>query len=159
MGVAEIEASCDFPRVRIFSTSKVSHPQPGPGDCEDKSMVQSPRRGGRSTRNDDLLARPRLWSRKGNRVDLRRVTVLAWLAGRQGGCRNLPDDVNLKAVNHDSLDGVSHQRARLGAPNACGLIGQELGSRQLPAQDLDDKPLDMLRANTGARARLLPAIS
>src|SRR5437660_9660648 len=88
MGVAECEASCDFPRVRIFSTSKVSHPQPGPGDCEDKSMVESPWRGGRSTGNDDLLARPRLWSRKGNGVDLRRVTVLAWLSTRPGRSRS-----------------------------------------------------------------------
>src|SRR5205085_2438458 len=65
----------------------------------------------------------------------------------------LSHDLNLTALNIDPLDGVAHQCARLGAPSSRGAVEGELGSGQLPAQDLDDQPLDIVGIDTGERAR------
>jgi len=59
MGVAEFKASCDVGCVGIPCAAQIPHPCLSLGDCEDKSVVKSSRRGCRSTRNDDLFARSR----------------------------------------------------------------------------------------------------
>jgi hypothetical protein len=63
-------------------------------------------------RNDDLLSgtRPSIGQRR--HLDLRCGAVFIWRSGC-GGCRRLADDMNLTAVNNDSLEGVEGNPASL----------------------------------------------
>src|SRR5262249_37207720 len=84
-------------------------------------------------------------------MDLRPLVLVFWGGGR-GRCGWLSDDLNLTALNNHPLDGVAHQCARLGAPPSRAAVGRELGSGQLPAQDLDYQPLNIVSIDTGERA-------
>jgi hypothetical protein len=90
-------------------------------------------------------------------MDHREVAFVVWRGGR-GCCGCLPDDLNLTALNNDPIDGVAHQRARLGPPPRRGAAGREIGSGQLPAQDLDHKPLDVVGIDTGEGTGIVPAV-
>ena len=57
MGIAELEALRDLLRVRIFSSTKIPHPDLGTGDSENESLVEPPGQGVPPAWNDDLPAR------------------------------------------------------------------------------------------------------
>ena len=57
MGIAELEALGDLLRVRIFSSTKIPHPDLGTGDSENESLVEPPGQGVPPAWNDDLPAR------------------------------------------------------------------------------------------------------
>ncbi len=94
-------------------------------------MVESSRRAIVPVRNDNLLSGtwPRI--RQRHYVDRRCVAVERAGGGRR---RRLADDLNLTALNNDSLDGIAQECARLGAPWG---IQRE---RQLSEDSLPDIP-------------------
>src|SRR6266852_6150247 len=120
-------------------------------------MIESSRRTLMTTRNDNLLARARLWDRHAYDMDLGRFAVLAWLVTRRGCCGNLVDDLDLTVADDDPLDGISHNRPGFGAPCSRGHIIHQLGSGQLPSEDSEHQYLDSVRPATAMRARIFPA--
>ena len=108
------------------------------------------RRGGESRPPGTMISFRR--SRQRLYMDLPRVAVFVGGVAGRGCCGWPPGDLNLAGLNDHPLDGVAHQCARLGTPPSRRAVGQELGSGQLPAQDRDHQPLDIVGIDAGERA-------